>query len=247
MSQFFDRFFKYWGKKIWNGIKIAAKWVWTCDASPIGAIKAAYYLYKYIRANDTHYRDKCLYSLGKFLDWFCTTACNVGGVVVGSILGGPMAGGILGGAAGGLVGGALGTTFEALCAHFIEDQELKDEMQHFTLKDYSKNIITNIIIGALSGLIGGLWGKFCGSDKICRPATLFKFFKKETLHLLHGSHCVMRGNLAKPLLSFSKYVITSLIYVICQMGGQIVVLLGVKECIAWIIRKLSSCVMCYLN
>lgn len=233
---FFENYIKYWGNKIWDGIKFCSKkiwkgmkWIWeNADSSPLGFVKAIYYLIKYLRSNDPkqkqQYKDKSLYSLGKAVNWlFITTGVIVGGILLPGV-GAPIGGGI---------GGIIATTFEALCGLFVNDKNIKQNMQQFNLSSYFKNTIA----GVLTGLAAWLWTWICTIR--CRPDGLIGMLCKlifGKIYLLdkYCQHCVMRTLLGKLPLSWCQYIWSSIGINAAWMAGATIVLGGID----WVIQKI---------
>ena len=238
MTHFFDNYIKYWGKKIWDGIKFCAKnvwkgmkWIWhNADSSPIGFVKAIYYLIKHLKSDDPNkkqkYRDKSFYSLGKAMNWlFSITGVVVGGTLLPGI----------GAGIGGGIGGIVGTTFEALCTLFVNDKNMKQDMQKFNLSSYAKNTIA----GVLAGLATWLWTTIC--TMVCRPDGFFGMlikliFDKIDILNKYCQHRIMRILLGKLPLSWSQYVWSSIGINAAWTAGSTIVLKGIN----WLIEKICK-------
>ena len=218
---------KFCANNIWKGMK----WIWrNADSSPLGFVKGIYYLIKCLRSDDPterqQYRDKSLYSFGKAINWLAITI----GVYAGGVLL-PGVGAAIGGGSGGIVG----TTCEALLAIFVNDTNVKQNMQQFNLSSYTKNAIA----GVLAGLAAWLWTSICTA--VCRPDGLCGMlckliFDKIDILNKHWQHCMMRILLGKLPLSWCQYVWSSLGINVAWTAGSAIVLKGIN----WVIEEICN-------
>eukprot|EP01084_Bolivina_argentea_P204733 349678_1 len=244
-GMFFDNMIAYWDKNIlnyaiefslwfWNKVKKCAMWIWNkSDSSPIGLIKALYYLNQYFKAktaiNKQQYWDQFMYKLGKFLNWLCVAV----GVSIGVAVTAPtMCVAPFGGMVGGAIGGVFGCAIEAWCASKVKDPTLKDKMQKHDLCCYLKNIIA----GTLSGLVSGIWTVGCVG--LCRPSGLFGLLTNgENLYWLHS----LMGGTGKEVLSWCKYLWSSIGDIVLFLLGSSIGLgflqAGIDKFIDWITGK----------